>query len=119
MSLNNGEVSYNKSPVNNGRYPFNTQASFTCNSGYRLEGSSSSTCQGQGSWNNDIPTCTRGNDKMKLPILLNIVLQNFVTRWFLCNKIMIVFISQTKCEWKYFTSRLCENIAMLLHWLLS
>ena len=70
VSLNNGGVSYNKPSVNNGNYPFNTQASFTCNSGYRLEGSSSSTCQGQGSWNKGVPTCIKSNDKMKLPILL-------------------------------------------------
>ena len=70
VSLNNGGVSYNKSPVKNVRYPFNTQASFTCNSGYRLDGSSSSTCHGQGSWNKGVPTCIKSNDKMKLPILL-------------------------------------------------
>ena len=67
--LDNSEVEFNpldnvgnnRPPVNEGVYPLNTQASFKCNSGYKLEGSSSSTCQDQGSWNNEIPTCIQGN----------------------------------------------------------
>ena len=60
VSLANGAVSYNQSALTNGMYSLNTKASFTCSSGYKLVGSSSTTCQGQGSWNKDIPTCAKG-----------------------------------------------------------
>ena len=63
VSLANGEVNYNQSPVSNGIYPLNTIASFTCNNGYYLVGSKSSTCHAPNSWNNDIPTCSKGNKR--------------------------------------------------------
>src|SRR5262249_28751942 len=31
---------------------------YTCNAGYTLTGSASTTCQASGSWNNPAPTCT-------------------------------------------------------------
>ena len=34
--------------------------SFTCNNGYELTGSSTSTCQSDGTWSGNDATCTRG-----------------------------------------------------------
>ena len=64
LRLENGEVSYNTSPVN-GSFPANTTASFSCNSHYRRDGPSSVTCQISGNWTEETPTCnaSNGNDK--------------------------------------------------------
>ena len=35
--------------------------SFTCNTGYKLTGSDTRTCQGNGSWSGSDVTCTRGS----------------------------------------------------------
>ena len=59
LGLSNGRVDYNTSAVN-GRYPVDTSASFTCNSGYTRSGSSSSICQNSGGWNEYEPTCNKG-----------------------------------------------------------
>ena len=39
---------------------FQSQATFTCDSGYSLEGSSSRTCQSDGTWSGQAPVCNRG-----------------------------------------------------------
>ena len=65
VSLANGVVSYKQSPVSNGVYPFHTQASFTCHSGYRLDGSGSSICHGRGTWSH-ISKCTQGIERNDL-----------------------------------------------------
>ena len=59
LSLSNDEVSYSGSAVN-GEYPVNTVASFTCNSGYALSGSESSTCETSGTWNEQYQMCNQG-----------------------------------------------------------
>ena len=59
LSLSNGRLSYNKPQATNGKYPVDTTVSFTCNHGFRKTGSSSSTCQTSGSWNQQTPTCTQ------------------------------------------------------------
>ena len=68
LSLSNGGVSYNKSPVN-GRYPVDTRASFSCTRGYSLSGSSSRTCQTSGNWNQGIPTCNQSNWRISFTFL--------------------------------------------------
>ena len=55
----NGEVDYDQDPVND-LYPIGTNASYRCNHGYRIEGSSSRTCQDTGTWNQQTPVCNRG-----------------------------------------------------------
>ena len=63
LSLGNGRVNYNKSPVN-GAYPVHTTASFQCNVGYYLQGSQSSICLADGSsgqWNKQTSRCMQGN----------------------------------------------------------
>ena len=40
-----------------GIYPENTTVSFTCDDGLTLSGNSSSTCDAQGTWNPQPPTC--------------------------------------------------------------
>ena len=35
------------------------RASYTCNSGYELQGDSTRTCQNNGQWSGDAPTCER------------------------------------------------------------
>ena len=59
LSLVNGGISYSELPVN-GRYPVDTVASYTCDHGHSLIGSSSRTCQTSGNWNNQNPTCNQG-----------------------------------------------------------
>ena len=66
MILENGDVSYDQSPVTPGFYPVGTQVSFTCRSGYKLDGSSSSTCMKNGIWNNK-PKCTLKGTENKDP----------------------------------------------------
>ena len=56
LSLVNGEVSYTK-PAENGQYPVDTVASFSCNSDYYQNGGDSTTCQTSGNWNKKSPTC--------------------------------------------------------------
>ena len=58
LGLSNGGVSYNKQQVNGG-YPVGTKASFGCDNGYNLAGSSSRTCQASGNWNHATPTCNQ------------------------------------------------------------
>ena len=53
----NGEVNPSQS---DGVYPEGLTVSFTCDEGYNLDGSESSTCA-QGSWNPEPPVCTEGN----------------------------------------------------------
>ena len=60
LSLANGEISYNASQANTG-YPVDTHASFMCNLGYTLSGSSSSSCQTSGYWNQASPICGESN----------------------------------------------------------
>ena len=50
LSLENGQISYNDTKVNN-EYHVDTVATFTCNYGYSLSGSES------GNWNKETPTC--------------------------------------------------------------
>ena len=57
----NGRVSFNKPEVRRNFYDLGTVASFTCNSGYSREGSSSSTCQNSGMWSSQAPTCKKSN----------------------------------------------------------
>ena len=54
--------------MTNGKYPVDTTVSFTCNHGYKRAGSTSSTCQTSGTWNQQTPTCTQSNDK-QIPFL--------------------------------------------------
>ena len=56
LSLENGQIIYNDSQVNN-EYHVDTVATFTCNYGYSLSGSESSRCTTSGNWINEIPTC--------------------------------------------------------------
>ena len=63
VQLSNGEAYANKLLVN-GRYPYNTMVSFSCNVGYNLDttesGSNSSTiCLDTGTWSHTTPheTC--------------------------------------------------------------
>ena len=62
-SLENGEVDYDKQRVNDERYPIDTVATYTCNTGYSQSGSSSRTCQNSGNWEPALPTCNEGNKK--------------------------------------------------------
>ncbi|XP_035664576.1 sushi, von Willebrand factor type A, EGF and pentraxin domain-containing protein 1-like [Branchiostoma floridae] len=40
-----------------GPYVYQNQVTVTCNSGYQLNGVSSLTCQADGTWSNNVPTC--------------------------------------------------------------
>ena len=64
LSLGNGGVTYNKLKGDDGKYPRNTVATLTCNSGFiKKSGSSSRTCQLSGNWNGTTTSCKRSNIK--------------------------------------------------------
>ena len=44
-------ISYDEDPRDDGRYPVNTIASFTCNDEYYLDGDLTATCESSGNWN--------------------------------------------------------------------
>ena len=44
-----------------GPYAVGSTVSFTCNSGYRLNGADSATCRDSGSWSAESPTCAASN----------------------------------------------------------
>ena len=54
--LPNGEVDYNRSPIN-GQFFEGTTATFTCNSGYSRFGDASRTCLTSRDWSEETPTC--------------------------------------------------------------
>ena len=53
-SFTNGMVSYS-----DGRVPIvaGTVATYTCNTGYTLEGATTRTCEENTGWNENLPTC--------------------------------------------------------------
>ena len=50
LSISQGSVSYNKSPVINDKYPLHTKASFSGNHEYKISGDRTRRCQTSGSW---------------------------------------------------------------------
>ena len=44
-----------------GRYPFDTEVTFSCNGGYTRNGCYKTTCTTSGQWDHNIPTCDKGN----------------------------------------------------------
>ena len=64
-SLSNGQVSFDSNPDDDGQYPVNPIATFTCEEGYYLDTEyNSTTCQNSGNWNQPTPMCT-GNISFK------------------------------------------------------
>ena len=59
--LPNGNINYNKPAANNGEYPVDTRASFTCHYAFKMNGSASITCQFPGTWNEKSPECLLSN----------------------------------------------------------
>ncbi|XP_035664571.1 sushi, von Willebrand factor type A, EGF and pentraxin domain-containing protein 1-like [Branchiostoma floridae] len=53
-------------PTNGARIPstgansYRNTITYTCNTGYQLNGASPLTCRADGTWSNPVPTCTRG-----------------------------------------------------------
>ena len=67
IMLENVEITYTVSEEN-GRYPLNTVANFSCSSQSIISGSMSTTCQAfrnSGNWNPQIPTCNLSNKTLK------------------------------------------------------
>ena len=58
----------------NGVYHENNTVSFTCNYGYRINGTNSSICQADGTWEPYPATCIPGNYTMKTLILFRFIL---------------------------------------------
>ena len=59
LNLENGEIECEHSPEN-GQYPTDTVAFFTCNDGYMRTGPIFITCQDSGIWDPEIGTCDEG-----------------------------------------------------------
>ena len=55
-NLPNGEVDYNKPPIN-GQFFEGTTATLGCNLGYSIYGDASTTCLTSRSWSEGTPTC--------------------------------------------------------------
>ena len=75
----NGSVKATKSPITTKYYYVSTTVSFTCDSGYKLNGGVSSTCQANGLWNPSPPTCSKqGNEAIK------IILPSYIILFIIC-----------------------------------
>ena len=55
--LENGEITYNVNTEGAGVRPINTVATHRCAEGYTLNGDTTRTCESDGNWNGDAPTC--------------------------------------------------------------
>ena len=62
LSLSFGLILYHNARHLDGTdvYVVNSVADFTCNHGYRIEGSNTTTCQQSGMWDQETPTCIQG-----------------------------------------------------------
>ena len=56
LSLTNGGVTYTTS-AQDGKYVVDTVASFSCDSGFSLNGTNSAMCQESGNWNEKTSRC--------------------------------------------------------------
>ena len=59
-SPSNGQVSFDRDPVDNGQYgqyTVGTVSTFRCRDGYSALGHNSSTCLMSGHWSQSAPTC--------------------------------------------------------------
>ena len=54
-SLANGDFVYSTSPLANGQYFYNTMITYSCNTGYRLTGTRSRTCNDNFAWSANNP----------------------------------------------------------------
>ena len=61
LTLENGNVTYNTSLVDNG-YLATTTASFSCHVGYTVSGPLSRMCQESGDWTGTNPRCVQGDE---------------------------------------------------------
>ena len=61
LTLSNGGVNYSTNAVSQS-YTVDTVASFSCNRGYSLSGSTSRTCQTSRLWTSELPTCSQSDN---------------------------------------------------------
>ena len=62
LSINNGTIDYNSPQcIINGRCPFETISTFTCDYGFILSGPDSRSCEIPGNWDEHNATCTQSN----------------------------------------------------------
>ena len=64
--ISNGQISYDKGKPGGNRLPRGTIATFSCDSGYSLSGSSISICDCSGNWILEFPVCSREGYECKL-----------------------------------------------------
>ena len=86
--MSNGNIGYSMTAVN-GRYPVDTEATFTCNDGYTRNGCDKTSCETSGSWGHSTPTCDTSNFliyPISYPIILSIFFRNFDT-YLISNKL--------------------------------
>ena len=72
LSLSNGTVNYDRDRANNGQYPVNTTATFTCDDDYYPDGDESTTCESSGIWSQSIPTCMSNDIKINVYIFVQL-----------------------------------------------
>ena len=90
MDPTNGMVSF--SATTSG-----SSATYTCNTGYQLDGASTRTCQSDGTWSGSAPTCTRMyTNKINTKLLIINHCQNYVihSRFFSATWTFLNYINQ-------------------------
>ena len=70
VQLSHGQVNANKLRVN-GKYPYDTTISFSCDSGYSLDttgigSGTSTTCLQTGYWSHSTPRCNQSKETLKI-----------------------------------------------------
>ncbi|XP_064386674.1 sushi, von Willebrand factor type A, EGF and pentraxin domain-containing protein 1-like [Halichondria panicea] len=110
-SLTNGMISYSGAGSANNR-PVDTVATFSCDTGYTLNGGTTKTCESDGMWSGLDPVCQRICSD--LPLLTNGMISYFGTGS--ANKRTVDTVATFSCDTGYTlnggTTKTCESDGM-------
>ena len=74
LSLTNGTISYSDGSTNS--RPVDTLATYTCGTGYTLNGGNTRTCGSDGVWSGSAPTCQRKWNELCTVCLLSVFIDS-------------------------------------------
>ncbi len=74
LSLTNGTISYSDGSTNS--RPVDTVATYTCGTGYTLNGGNTRTCGSDGVWSGSAPTCQRKWNELCTVCLLSVFIDS-------------------------------------------